>query len=155
MNPALPRWSGPFVGAVLGTLLALQGASGIEARIREGDDVLERLIGGAGLGFLAGIVIWLLDPPPRPGPFIWTRESGIVQTESDATAAGSLVGRVLALVSILLFCLPPLGLGLGIAAVVMNRRVVGWPRTVSWIAMSLSVILSIAFVIVLVLAPGG
>jgi hypothetical protein len=43
------------------------------------------------------------------------------------------------------------GLGLGIAAILANLRTVGWPKTLSWIGMILSSLVTIAFLVLLAL----
>jgi len=52
----------------------------------------------------------------------------------------SLVSRFLAIVSILLFWVPLVGLALSVCALLANRRTIGWPKAVSIVATVLAAI---------------
>ena len=56
----------------------------------------------------------------------------------------SLVGKFLALASVVLCWVPIVGLVLGIVGILVNLRTVGWPRTLSWIGTGLSALLTMA-----------
>src|SRR5262249_52556750 len=59
-----------------------------------------------------------------------------------------LIGHVMVLLAILLFWAPCIGLGLAVLAVVTNIGVRGWPRTLAWISIGLSVAATAVFVMV-------
>jgi hypothetical protein len=142
-NVTFPRWTAPLVGAGLGALLALRAA-----RRERQPMAWDWLIGGATLGLVAGGLIWLLDrPAPRRKGAVAETSEAVEQPPSASAEQGSLVGRVLALLSILLFCAPFLGFVLGVAAILINSRDGGWSRTVGWIATGLSLVVTIAFVV--------
>jgi len=61
----------------------------------------------------------------------------------------SVIGQVLAILCVVLFCVPLIGLGIGIGAILTNFRTRGWPRTLAWVGAGLGLavtVLSIVFV---------
>lgn len=64
-----------------------------------------------------------------------------------------LVNVFLAVASVLLFWAPIVGLILGVIAVLLNRRAAPWLRTLSWVGMSLSAVITVAVVILLIMGP--
>jgi hypothetical protein len=57
------------------------------------------------------------------------------------------VGRFLAILSIGLFFMPLVGLGLPVISLLVNRRVSGWPRTISVVALVLAALVTVVFIV--------
>jgi len=68
---------------------------------------------------------------------------------------GTRLGRVLPVISVLTFWVPFVGLGLGIGAILTNRNVDGFPRTLAWVAASFSLVVTLGFVILPILVKYG
>ena len=65
----------------------------------------------------------------------------------------SIIAKFIALASILLFCAPVVGLGLGVAGLIMNFRSGGWPKVVSIVAIVLSLPVTLLGIVGLVVGP--
>jgi hypothetical protein len=63
----------------------------------------------------------------------------------------SLVNRILAWLALLLSCLPLIGLIFAIAAVAVNHRTRGWPRTLSLVGLALTTLFHAVFAVLIVL----
>lgn len=131
-----PGWAAPPGGAViLGVMLAWA-----TAQSEKGFSWPATLI-AAGCGFILGLVVWLCDKPSGRGKRL------------DVTDQGSFAGRFLALLSLVLFCLPFVGLVFASCAVFANwRRGSGWPWLVSRLAFALAFLLTAWFLSALLLA---
>lgn len=75
---------------------------------------------GGTIGLIGGILVWIIDCP-------------------SGTHPGSFAGRFAALLSLLLFWVPVLGLLSGVIAVFTNPKGTGWSRFVGWLGCGLSV----------------
>ena len=125
-SSAMPGWAALLWGPLLCGLLAA-GASSKTAST----DMLVWVPGGLTVGLLIGGLVWLCDRPSGRGEAL------------DVTDQGTFIGRVLAVLSALLFCLPYVGLVLAVGSVLANwRRRAGWPWLVSRIAFVLTALLS-------------
>jgi hypothetical protein len=113
------------------------------------------MAGGAALGLLAGGVIWLLEPSPSKWASIRSAGGDFRATEPTAAASAHevFVGRFMTLLSITLFCLPFVGLVLGIGAVWATWKTRGWLRFVSWTGAVLAAIVTILCIIPLAKHP--
>jgi len=76
------------------------------------------------------------------------------QTAKYFKESYSFVGGSLAIFSAVLFWAPIVGLIVSILAVIMNQRVHGWARTTSWIASCLSLVVTIAIVVLCMMKTG-
>lgn len=72
----------------------------------------------------------------------------------EGEAAGSLAGRILAVLSLLLGCIPILNLAIGGTAWYLNRKTVGWPRWVSIVGTALALLVTIALLFIIIFDPG-
>lgn len=148
-NMRFPRWAGPFVGLAAGFVLGARVAD------QEGQGLSpDRVVPlGALIGLGAGLVITLLDSPSRGrGSSTGTLDD---PDGSHRTVRGEslLVGRFPAVLSIGLGWIPVIGAGPGLAALLMNRRVRGWPRAVSRFGAVLSLFVTTAFLLFMLLFP--
>jgi hypothetical protein len=139
-----PRWSAPFVGLAVGGYV---GAS--SGWYQNQFPSWELIVGGVSLGFCAGCLIWMLDPPPGPktdcrAEMVWVRQGS---QEAMQAPEQSLIGRILALLAILVWWAPGIGTGMGMAAVITNLKSGGWPSALGWIATAFSVVLPIAILL--------
>jgi hypothetical protein len=55
----------------------------------------------------------------------------------------SVIGQVLAILCIILFCIPLLGFGVGVGAILTNLRTRGWPRILAWVGSGLSLAVTV------------
>jgi hypothetical protein len=130
----LPRWA----GLVLGPLICMYAAARF-AGPGAGLPLAESLGLGAAMGFLVGLIVFLLDPrsakAPRPkavDPFQDAdRQLRGLPPAVEATLVPvdptPLIGRLLAILGIGLFCMPVLGMVLASIAWLINRRASrGW-----------------------------
>lgn len=149
-NTKFPRWAAPLVGMGAGVVMFARGA---------GQPLSwEWLVGGAGVGLLAGGLIWLLDRPPAPAGSVdapGEESGGGVGLEGEGRGQSGVIGRFLALVSVGFFWTPGVGLILGIAALLTNLRTRDWTRKCSKVGLGLSVAASIAWVILVSIAGDG
>jgi hypothetical protein len=120
---SLPRWLAPLVGAVLGAL------AGLRAARRNGDLSWLYVAGGAGIGALAGMVVWLLDVP---NPALARPASGL--------------GQALAVLAVVVCWIPVLGVLLSAPAFLVNRKAVGWAAKLSRLAFGIAVVLTVVIV---------
>ena len=120
-----PRWSAPIVGAALGALLSPSVLD-----VNDESSWWLWLMGPA-IGVACGLLILLFEPPT-------TLSNGGQLSPTDSCAESSLAGRLLALLSLLLFWFPFIGWGLCLMAIIANRNDSGWPWVVSWITLSLA-----------------
>ena len=132
-----PRWSAPIVGA------GAVGAIGFASNGGHPDPFSswEMIAGGAALGFLAGCLIWALEPSPSSeancsSEMIWLPDGHHLATQ--ASVDQSLLGRVAAVLAILVCWAPIIGTAMGLAAVLANQKSSGWPRKLGWIATGVS-----------------
>lgn len=142
-NRIFPRWSGPFVGAIVGTIVGVQAA--IRNRGGElGVSSVYFIIGGAIIGMFAGCLIALLDSPPKETDQGDTFEQYLPAhlVQKKRVSQSGLVGKVLALIAFPMSLFPIVGLMFIIPAVVVNRNSIGWTKTISWIAFVISICLS-------------
>jgi MFS family permease len=140
-NSSFPRWSAPIIGPIVG------GAIAIWVALEQGlMSWLGALALGAALGLAAGLLIWLNDAPranaPRP----------IDPARFDPEASPEL-GRyelhflwIVAVLSVLLFWVPLIGLVMGIIAFAVNYRYQGGPKIVSSVGLMLSLLLTCAII---------
>ena len=66
--------------------------------------------------------------------------------DGEPYVSGSLIGRVLALLGLLFFILPPVGLAVSLGALALNWKVRGWPKKVAWTGIALSTLLLLLIV---------
>ena len=105
-----------------------------------------------GLGFIAGCVLWLSDTfgrkktgrePTKPAEhdsYISDQvQTQIVDNQSDKRRSAN---WLIAFFSVLLICLPPFGLVVGVVAIVMNRKTRGVTKYVCLAATILSAIIT-------------
>lgn len=136
--PHLPmsRWLGPVVGTVAGA------ACGLQVGWRAGGPLLwAGLAVGAGIGLFAGCLLLLADPPPREVTVWEERELGLpagtlVQRE------GSVIGRAVFVLLLLLFWFPPTGVPLAILSLILNRGWTGWARAVNLLVSGLAILIT-------------
>jgi hypothetical protein len=140
-NVSFPRWAAPLVGAGLGVFL------GLRALHREGQpfDVKPPAIGAA-IGLFAGGIIFLLDrPASRPETQEGPAGDPVADVPKRKSSDSTLVGRFLALLSILISWAPFVNLAVALIALLVNARVAGWPRIVSFLGLVLSIAASGVF----------
>ncbi len=134
-----PRWSAPFVGMLVGTGIGLKSGQ------RTGEGLSPTwLIGGAIIGGLAGGLIFLLDSPPAA-----TDDDSLIQAPQQKVAptdSGTLISRFFALLSLPLFWVPVVNLILAGVSLLLNRKTQGWPKTVTKIALALSVLITLLLI---------
>jgi Na+-driven multidrug efflux pump len=148
-NISFPRWAAPLAGAGAGAILGLRAAR------RDGQGIKpEWVIGSTVLGLLAGCVVWLLERPDAgPAPAAGDARDGSVRDLSQpGSRVRAVAGAVLALLSIVLVCVPVAGLALAAVAVLATRKDQRWPWAVSTVAVLLSAGLNIAYLLAVVLA---
>src|SRR5262245_4828817 len=137
------RWLAPLVGAVVVPLLVARAFNKPNAAPDLDPNLL--LVVGAAAGFGIGLLVLLLDP-----------SSPTIEDENETSALstiesnGTLVSRFLAVAGAVVFFAAPVSLILSAVAVVMNRDVSGWPRTMSWVGLVLSTLATILFATVLI-----
>jgi peptidoglycan/LPS O-acetylase OafA/YrhL len=145
-NANFPRWAAPFVGTVVGAYFAAKSAV-------DADGVDWKWIpAGAALGLIAGMLVFVVDRPPKvsdsesspPGAIARLRPPEFQSTESFV------VGRILAMLSVLLIWAPWIGFATAMAAVWVNRRM-GWSRTISVAAAAIGFVYTVVATVGVVL----
>jgi hypothetical protein len=126
-------WWAPVIGAVIVPLILILVDRSDELLFK-GARMSIYLIGGAMFGGLVGLMVPLSNPPNSS-----VQAGDSVAPSTGDARRGTLVSRFIAIVSLGFFFAVPLSLILGLVAVYMNRNVRGWPRTVSWIGLVLSI----------------
>lgn len=156
-NRSFPRWSALIIGPAIGAYVGLHQA------VVGGIPFWVFIAGSSGIGFLAGLVIFLLEPGRQvstlqkaPDPFdVADRflRGQPIDTERLAPpdANKTLVGRLLAILSLVLVCCVGLNVCLAAVAVIVNWQTRGWPRGISVVSLVLALGITILFVIVLLL----
>lgn len=61
----------------------------------------------------------------------------------------SFVSKAVAVLSMLLFFMPIVGLGLGVLSILLNLRTTGWPKTLSYISTTLAALITITLLVLL------
>jgi hypothetical protein len=146
-NRSFPAWAGPIVAPVVCAVLAVQ----VYFRLARMDPppppgtAVQWGLGGATVGFALGLLIWLLDrPSSRPAGL--GIEEHFPETRRQES---SLLSRFLALIAVLLCCVPFIGLGLSVLALLLNWKSSDWTRTCSRVGLVLSSLSLILFLVVL------
>ena len=164
---SFPPHSAPLVGAAVGALL------GYKAGVRAGKPFnLDFVAGGAALGFIGGLVTWVIsptrdgtgsnvrkatDPESAKMETVWERspDAYVVDDlskrryeEPAVLRAPHYVERLLAVLSLVLVCVPPLGLMFGIGAIISSWHARGWAWVVGWIGVLLSLATLVSWVVV-------
>jgi len=125
-NYTFKRGWAPLIGALAGAYLTYEAsADHPEWKL----DPLWSILYGALGGLLCGCLIFLIDPPTAAG-------AGGDTTQPILRA--SVLARLTAIMGLVFFFLPPLGIALALVAVIANRKTKGWPRIVAWIGFVLS-----------------
>jgi hypothetical protein len=127
-NREFPRWSGPLIGILAG------GYCGLSQFRPGGLPIWITVLGGAIIGGLAGCLIFLLDPG-RPVEASEGLPEHLVNTSCRPSG---LVGRVLALLGLLLCWTPFLGLVLNLIGILVNRKTDDWSLVVSKVGLVFS-----------------
>jgi hypothetical protein len=127
---------------------AYYGARG--ARDQVAGEWWQWILGGAVVGGFGGVLVWLVDHP-MPEPPIGDATAGGFSPAEGAGESSSLIGRALALLGVLLFVLPIVGLGVCLAAYYANRRTSGWTRSASRAALALSLISTVGLLALIAL----
>ncbi|MGO9463216.1 MAG: hypothetical protein ACLQIB_27025 [Isosphaeraceae bacterium] len=152
-NIAFPRWAAPLVGVVAGGLVGGRAAR----RAGEGFSPAWR-VGGAVLGLVAGLFVWLLDKPTTAAEQIseepQASEGGQVAGVA-IESSGSVIARFFALLAILLCCVPVVGLILAGIAWFPNQHVRGWPKTTSRIGTGIALLITGLAVILMIWNPSS
>lgn len=139
-NRHFPRWAGPLVGAVAVPILLLKVARRSDpSQPGLNDNLPAVLIGGAIAGLVIGGLVSLLDTAPSTKLQDADGVGGENAALKPAPPSGSLVSRLLAILSVVLAITGVVGLGLGVAGVISNWRSKGWPLVTSWVGLVLSV----------------
>ncbi len=114
------------------------------------------MVGGAVLGLVAGLFVWLLDKPKAEDEQIseGTQASVGGQAAGAATrSSGSVITRFFAVLSILLCWAPVVGLVLGGIAWFLNRNVRGWPKIASLIGTVIAFLITALIILIAVFSP--
>jgi hypothetical protein len=146
-NRSFPAWAGPVVAPVVCAILAVQvhfRFARMDPRPPPGTPVQWGL-GGAAAGFALGLLIWLLDRPSSPPAGLGVEE----RCPEARRQESSLLSRFLALLAVLLCCVPFVGLGLSLLALFLNWNSFGWARTCSRVGLVLSSLSLSLFLLVL------
>lgn len=117
LNRKFSHRMGPVVGVVAGTVLS--------TRFDTGDLLEVRLLYGAVVGFLGGLVIYVLTHPKN-------KEAGPEQV-SPAKIFWAIIGLLLAFV-------PIIGVIPALISFAINSKCRGWVRTLSLISIGISVV---------------
>lgn len=146
-NRTFPRWSGPLVGTIAGTLLGVR-------QVTRGEDTFDdwaMVLACAGVGLLAGVVIAIFDRPTPPArQSDETDQCTATPTRSEKASA---LSRILAFASLLLCWMPMIGLSISIVALIMNKQHGGSALTVSKIGFWCSLIITIALMFLFLTGP--
>ncbi len=141
-NTSFPSWAAPFVGLIVGALVGLRGAG------RNNGIVWWQAVQMfAGAGLFAGFVIWMVELASRveqsDGELVGL---DVARASSEQWPLG-LIGPLLAISSVILFCAAPVGLVLGIVALRSNSGSAGPWRKVSWVGIVLSLVAALSWAI--------
>jgi hypothetical protein len=133
----LSRWVAPWLGALVFGLVSYSAA-------KDEPNPWNWVLAGVGLGFVCGGFVFLLDPRQSQN-----RHSATPMDPEQVTQSirGSVVGRSLAVLTLIVFYIPFLSLVMGIVAICMNWRCGGWPRSVSMIGTVLALWISVLVLI--------
>lgn len=151
-HATFPRWMAIPMGALVGAMLCFSSGERPGAPHWWG-----LLAAGVVIGLVGGMVIWVVDRPPgsakSPPKTLRTAADYRYDPErgEELSEPSRVVGRVIALLSLLLICAPIINLILASIGVAMNRRDTGWPRLASWIGFCLALLTTVAFVVLLFL----
>ena len=140
-NREFPRWSGPLIGMLAG------GYCGLRQFRQGGLPIGITVLGGAMIGGLAGCLVFLVDSK-RPVEASEGLPEHLVDTSRRPSG---LVGRVLALLGLLLCWTPFLGLVLNLIGILVNRRTDDWALVVSKIGFVFGAIVALVTLIGIVL----
>ncbi len=124
-----PRWAAPLLGIPVGIVAAFGLRKRPWLAERQVPTDILYVLAFAGVGALAGCVVYLIDIPTTEG--------------RPATTSGS----ILAVLSIFPGFCPFVGLLLGVPAFLVNRKVSGWQNLTSRIGLALSIVLTIIIVV--------
>ncbi len=127
-NREFPRWSGPLIGMLAG------GYCGLSQFRPGGLPIWITVLGGATIGGLAGCLVFLLDSK-RPTDASERLSEHLVNTSHRPSG---LVGRVLALLGLLLCWTPFLGLVLNLIGILVNLKTDDWAVLVSKVGLVFS-----------------
>ena len=141
-NRIFSRWWGPVIGLAAGFFGALRGTE--FARNKSLHEQMFIVALGTCFGFLAGCLVLLLDPPLKKSEAV---------DEPVFTVGSTLIGRIMAILGLILFFIPPLGFAVSLGALVAGWRQGGWPRVVSWIGVGLSSALLLLLFIIIASVP--
>ncbi|MBX9654218.1 hypothetical protein K2Y11_11420 [bacterium] len=143
-NRHFRRWAGPLVGAVAVPILLLKVARRSDpSQPGLNDNLPAVLIGGAIAGLVIGGLVSLLDTAPSTKLQDADGVGGENAALKPAPLSGSLVSRLLAILSVVLAITGVVGLGFGVAGVISNWRSKGWPLVTSWVGLVLSVLIEL------------
>jgi hypothetical protein len=137
------RWLAPWIGAFFCTLIGFKETAN--------DPNPWPWIGMLTIfGFVCGCFICLLDPKQSGKQKGGSPEDPDQEAESTQANRGSLVGRSLAVLTLIVFYIPFLSLVMGIVAICLNWRCGGWPRIVSVLGAAMALCVSALVLIQLV-----
>ena len=142
-NKLFPRWYGPLIGVAVGGYVGMKNIIGANA----GLPWYVVALGGMLIGGLAGCLVFLLDPPPKTEEPLDLPE----HLSSLSQQPSSLVGRVLALLGVLLCWFPILGLVLNAIGYSVNWKVDDWAIWASRIGLAVSALVSVGMLVGLLL----
>ncbi len=116
------RWQAPLVGILVGV-----GVTCFNAIFGEWRNLgfWTPVFASAGLGLVGGVLALLADPSPSEIP-------------DDFSVRPTFSANVLALLGLLAFFMPFIGLALSALAISANRRIRGWAWYLAWLAFLLS-----------------
>jgi hypothetical protein len=97
---------------------------------------------GTGLGLGAGVLILLAELP---------QADGRTSAQTSASDSGSVAGRILTLIGLVLAVLPFFGLLFCLIPFALNRKVSGWPRWLSSASLGLAFFVSLSWVALIVI----
>lgn len=143
-----PTWAMPLLGAGIGFYLGLKSYH----RGASSGPIIIWLLPLVGL--LGGLVIWGIDLLARRHQPREAEDEHLIKVEivePPGSQTGSIVLSVLALLSA---CIPVIGLGVGLAAVVMSVNGRGWVRSTGFMAFLISLYAHTIFVVVFFMAAG-
>jgi MFS family permease len=124
------RWLGPVVGVLVGLLAGI--VTGLKDRSL---GFWEPLMLGGGVGLAGGFLIMLVDPKAA-------KELPELEQDIDPTTLPNLSGNILCALGLLCFFMPFFGPFLSGFAIVLNWRVKGWARRLSWFGLLLGLLVT-------------
>ena len=111
-----------------------------------------QVVVGLAIGAIAGSLILLVHPKVQPKQPKSTSVDLFAQFSDHAVASqSSVLGRVLAILGILLCWTPTVGLLLNVIAWAVNGKSEDWTRVVSMVGLAISVVLTVAFACMLII----